>query len=44
MENNMAEWIASKLGKFTDGLIWGLGIGLGLKLMGVNIVATYMGG
>lgn len=44
MEHDMGDWIAGKLGKFADGLIWGLGIGLGLKLMGVNIVATYMGG
>jgi hypothetical protein len=40
----MKDWIAGKLGKFADGLIWGFGIGLGLKLMGVNIVATYVGG
>lgn len=40
----MSEWLLEKLGKLADGLIWGLGIGLGLKLMGVSVIATYVGG
>ena len=40
----MSNWTAEKLGRFADGLIWGLGIGLGLKLMNISVIATYLGG